>query len=251
MARLQRLLGRFVKLIPKEYINGVSNGHLIIALEYREATQFTQQAQALVNELGPVWQRDEPKAYAERHRELVDKFEGLRIVIAAMAPSKVIDGKAEELASILENDFKISARRAGDKGDVVDETALEVRAALTNSLAAAKADQWQEAESQRLDAYTAFDTEIEPRVLPRDPELARKVERAFIDGTPPAELGLKALLDRRAPMEDLEKAYGQALDGLDASVGMLKTAVSPATLSFTAFTIIAREGWKQSSCWPP
>ena len=242
VARLQRLLGRFVKLIPKEYVNGVSNGHIIIALEYREATQFTQQAQALVNELGPVWQRDEPKAYASRHRELVDKFEGLRTTIAAMAPANVVDGKSQELASILENDFKISARRAGDKGDVVDETALEVRAALTNSLAAAKADQWQEAESQRLDAYTAFDTEIEPRVLPRDPELARKVERAFIDGTPPAELGLKALLDRRAPMDELERAYGQALDGLDGSVGMLKTAVSPGTLSFTAFTIIAREG---------
>ena len=242
VARLQRLLGRFVKLIPKEYQNGVSNGHIIIALEYREATQFTQQAQALVNELGPVWQRDEPQAYANRHRELVDKFESLRTAIAAMAVPKVIDGKSQELAGILENDFKISAQRAGDKGDVVDETALEVRAALTNSLAAAKADQWQEAESQRLDAYTAFDTEIEPRVLPRDPELARKVERAFIDGTPPTELGLKALLDRRAPMDELEKAYGQALDGLDASVGMLKTAVSPGTLSFTAFTIIAREG---------
>ena len=242
VARLQRLLGRFVKLIPKEYVNGVSNGHIIIALEYREATQFTQQAQALVNELGPVWQRDEPKAYANRHRELVDKFEGLRATIAAMAPANAVDAKSQELATILENDFKISARRVGDKGDVVDETALEVRAALTNSLAAAKADQWQEAESQRLDAYTAFDTEIEPRVLPRDPELARKVERAFIDGTPPAELGLKALLDRRAPMDDLEKAYGQALDGLDSSVGMLKTAVSPGTLSFTAFTIIAREG---------
>ena len=242
VARLQRLLARFVALIPKEYINGVNNGHILIALEYREATQFTQQAQALVNELGPVWQRDQPQAYANRHRELVDKFEGLRTVIAAKAPPAVVTEKAKELAGILEGDFKISARRAGDKGDVVDETALEVRVALTNSLAAAKADQWQEAESQRLDAYTAFDTEIEPRVLPRDPELARKVERSFIDGTPPAELGLKALLDRRAPMEQLEKAYGQVLDGLDSSVGMLKTAVSPATLSFTAFTIIAREG---------
>ncbi len=242
VSRLQRLLARFVKLIPQEYRNGVSDGHILIALEYREATQFTQQAQALVNELGPVWQRDQPLAYAKRHRELVDKFDGLRLSIAHMVPAPQIADKAGELSAILENDFKLTARSAGDKGDVIEETALEVRAALTNSLAAAKADQWQEAESQRLDAYTAFDTEIEPRVLPRDPELGRRVERSFIDGQPPEQQGLKALLDRQAPMDELEKAYDQVLTGLDNSVALLKTAVSPTTLGFTAFTIIAREG---------
>ena len=159
-----------------------------------------------------------------------------------MAPTPVITEKAGELSGILENDFKLSARSAGDKGDVIEETALEVHVALTNSLAAAKADQWQEAESQRLDAYTAFDTEIEPRVLPRDPELGRRVERSFIDGAPPEQQGLKALLDRQAPMDQLEAAYDQALTGLDNSVALLKTAVSPTTLGFTAFTIIAREG---------
>ena len=41
VSRLQRLLARFVKLIPQEYRNGVSDGHILIALEYREATQFT------------------------------------------------------------------------------------------------------------------------------------------------------------------------------------------------------------------
>ncbi len=242
VGRLQRLLARFVKLIPQEYRNGVSDGHILIALEYREATQFTQQAQALVNELGPVWQRDQPQAYAKRHRELVDKFEGLRLAITHMVPPPQIADKAAGLGGILEGDFKLSARSAGDKGDVIEETALEVRAALTNSLAAAKADQWQEAENQRLDAYTAFDTEIEPRILPRDPELARRVERSFIDGQPPEQQGLKALLDRRAPMDELEAAYDQALNGLDNSVSLLKTAVSPTTLGFTAFTIIAREG---------
>ena len=196
----------------------------------------------MVNELGPVWQRDQPEAYAKRHRDLLDKFEGLRLAIAHMVPPAQVADKGSELSGILENDFKLSARSAGDKGDVIEETALEVRAALTNSLAAAKADQWQEAESQRLDAYTAFDTEIEPRVLPRDPELARRVERSFIDGQPPQQQGLKALLDRRAPMDELEGAYDQVLNGLDNSVSLLKTAVSPTTLGFTAFTIIAREG---------
>ncbi len=241
VARLERLLVRFVKLIPQEYHNGVADGHILIALEYREATQFSQQAQSLVNELGPVWQRDEPDAYNRRHRELVDKFEALRRSVSKMVSVDDIAAQSKEISSILEGDFQLSARRAGDKENIIEETALEVRSALNNSLAAAKADQWQEAESQRLDAYTGFDAEIEPRVLPRDPELGRSTERSFIDGTPEAP-GIKALLDRRAPMDELEAAYERTLGNLDNSVSLLKTAVSPATLAFTAFSIIAREG---------
>ena len=241
VTRLQRLLARFVKLIPREYQNGVHDGQITIALEYREAVQFTEQAQGLVNELGPVWRRDLPDAYGRRHRELVEQLETLRHAITRRQPAARVTAQARDIANVLEDDFHLSARRAGDRGDVIEETALEVRAALTGSLAAAKADGWPEAESLRLDAYTAFDSEIEPRVLPRDPELGRRVERGFLDGQPD-EPGIKALLDRRAPMDELEAAYGRALTGLDRSVGLLKTAVSPPTLAFTAFSIVSREG---------
>ena len=46
----------------------------------------------------------------------------------------------ERKHKILENEFKISARRTGDVADVIEETALEVRTSLGNSLAAAKSD---------------------------------------------------------------------------------------------------------------
>ena len=61
---------RFVKLVPKEYRNGVANGHITIALEYREAKQFTEQAQALTNELAPVWRRDRAEAFNQFHQPL-------------------------------------------------------------------------------------------------------------------------------------------------------------------------------------
>jgi high-affinity iron transporter len=124
---------------------------------------------------------------------------------------------------------------------VIDETVLEVRTALGSSLAAAQSDQWESAESQRMDAYTAFDTEIEARVLPRDPDLAMKAERSFLAGDG-YQLGIKALLDRRAPMDQLEAAYERALASLAQCTEMLKVAVSPTTIGFTAFTIVAREG---------
>ncbi len=69
---MQRLLIRFVKLVPREYENGVHNGELIIPLEYREATQFSDQAQTLVNQLAPVWKQEEPEAY-QHYRRLLDR----------------------------------------------------------------------------------------------------------------------------------------------------------------------------------
>jgi high-affinity iron transporter len=241
VTRLQRLLVRFVVVVPKEYHNGVEGGSVLIPLEYQEAVQFTQQAQGLVNELAPTWRRDLPVPYREHHAELVQKLAALARQIDQVADLSVIEASSKEVAGILENDFGLSARRSGDKGQIVEETALDVREALNNSLAAAQAGHWEEAESLRLDAYTSFDSEIEVRVLPRDPSLATRTERSFIDGTDGTP-GIKALLDRAAPMPELTAGYDRALKNMDQCVAILKVAISPATVSFTAFTIIAREG---------
>lgn len=241
VTRLERLLIRFVKLVPKEYRNGVANGHITIALEYREAKQFTAQAQALVNELSPVWRRDRAEAFAQFNQPLHEALDGLSLRIHKLAPVEAVEESAKGAASLLEDKFQLSARRSGAKTDVIEETALEVRTALIDSLAAAKADQWEEAESLRLDAYTSFDSEIEIRVLPRNPELGRRTERSFLEGST-GEAGIKALLDRRAPIEELTDGYERTLNLLDESVGLLRVSVSPATITFTTFSIVAREG---------
>jgi high-affinity iron transporter len=162
-------------------------------------------------------------------------------MLVHFAAQEKIQGQADLIAKILEDQFKISARRAGGVADVIEETALEVRTSLGSSLAAAKSDRWQEAESHRLDAYTAFDTEIEPRVLPRNPTLGYASERSFIEGDS-ANPGIKALLDSKAPMDQLEAAYAHTLQNLDRCMELLKVAVSPTTVGFTAFSIVGREG---------
>ena len=241
ITRLERLLVRFVSVVPKEYHNGVDNGQVTIPLEYQEAVQFVQQAQSLVNELAPTWRRDLAVPYKEHHTELVGKLAALAKEIDQMAEVPSVESSAKEIVKILEGDFGLSARRSGDKGQIVEETVLDVREALGNSLAAAQAGHWQEAESLRLDAYTSFDSEIEVRVLPRNPALANTTERSFIDGSDGSP-GIKALLDRAAPVAELTAGYDRALKNMDACVAILKVAVSPATVGFTAFTIIAREG---------
>ena len=241
ITRLERLLVRFVSVVPKEYRNGVENGQVLIPLEYQEAVQFIQQAQGLVNELAPTWRRDLAAPYQAHHAELVTKLAFLAKQLDQVAEVSAVESSSKDIVKILEDDFGLSARRSGDKGQIVEETALDVREALGNSLAAAQAGHWQEAESLRLDAYTSFDSEIEVRVLPRNPTLANTTERSFIDGSDGSP-GIKALLDRAAPVEELTAGYDRALKNMDACVAILKVAVSPATVGFTAFTIIAREG---------
>ncbi|MEI9999764.1 MAG: FTR1 family protein [Verrucomicrobiota bacterium] len=77
--------------------------------------------------------------------------------------------------------------------------------------------------------------------MPRNPTLATHTERSFLDGTS-TEPGIKALLDSGAPIDELTAGYAQTLKNLDECVVLLKVAVSPATIGFTAFTILAREG---------
>ena len=86
VSRLERLLVRFVKLVPKEYRNGVHDGHVTIALEYREAKQFTEQAQALANELAPVWRRDRAEAFRDHHLALHEGLDAMAFRIRKLAP---------------------------------------------------------------------------------------------------------------------------------------------------------------------
>jgi high-affinity iron transporter len=241
IGRMQRLLARCVTLVPREYSHGVANGKLIIPLELREAKQFTDQSQTLINQLAPVWKQEQPKIYAQYRPELTAQLGQMQAMLDNLPPQDTLDEQSKKISAILEDQFKITARRPGDSGDVIDETVLEVRTGLGGSLAAAQSEQWQSAESQRMDAYTAFDTEIEARVLPRNPDLATKAERSFLEGDG-SELGIKALLDRHAPMDQLVAGYERALANLAQCTELLKVAVSPATIGFTAFTIVAREG---------
>ncbi|MET0253910.1 MAG: FTR1 family protein [Terrimicrobiaceae bacterium] len=241
ISRMQRLLARLLKLIPREYENGVSDGKITIEFEYREAVMFTEKAQGLVNQLAPVWKLENAENYRRAHDEITELLTKLSADIPNLLPQKEIQNLVSQITSILEKEFQISARRAGDKGNIIEETALEVRVSLGSSLAAVEAGQWEMAEALRLDAYTAFDFEIEPRVLPRNPDLGRRAERSFLDGEEGSP-GIKLALDRRAPMEEIRAAYERTLGLLDQSMEMLKVAVSPGTIAATAFGIVAREG---------
>ncbi|MEY2561853.1 MAG: high-affinity iron transporter [Verrucomicrobiota bacterium] len=236
-----RLLVKLVRLVPKEYHNGVRDGQVVVPLEYREAKDFIVQAQQLVSELSGAWRQTQGDAFEKYSTALIAKMEATERLILGKADPAEVDRAAKEIEDVLVNRFGLSVQRAGSGKGVVEEIALEVRTGLKNSLAAAQAGRWSEAESLRVDAYTTFDTELEKRVLPRDPELGLRAERSFLDGEDHAP-GIKALFDQRKKGPELEAAFARTLTAVDQCVALLKVNLSPATVIYTVLSIIAREG---------
>jgi high-affinity iron transporter len=236
-----RLLVKLVRLVPKEYHNGVRDGQVVVPLEYREAKDFIVQAQQLVSELSGAWRQSKADAFEKYSTALIAKMEATERLILAKADPAEVERAAKEIEDILVNRFGLSVQRAGSGKGIVEEVALEVRTGLKNSLAAAQAGRWSEAESLRVDAYTTFDTELEKRVLPRDPELGLRAERSFLDGEDHAP-GIKALFDQRKKGPELEAAFSRTLIAVDQCVALLKVNLSPATVIYTVLSISAREG---------
>lgn len=145
------------------------------------------------------------------------------------------------ILDLLQSDFGLTLKRAGTGGDVVVEAALEVRALLGQSLAAALAGKWRQAEALRLEAYINFDLDIEMRVLPRNPALAIRAEKAFLDGGD-GEPGIKAALDGHLDAEGLQASYQRALALMDKSVALCRVGLAPASATVSATLIVVREG---------
>jgi high-affinity iron transporter len=241
VTRQERLVLKLLRLIPMEYRAGVRDGQIAVPLEYREAVSFTQQAQQLLVEVRPNWMKTKAEAMTAHGAELESLFAKLEETIAAKGDIATVEGACKDLSTLLQSKFDVTLRKAGKGSDVVQETALEVRSILGQSLAAAREGKWRDANALRLEAYTTFDLEIESRILPRDPDLATRAERSFLDGGHDGP-GIKAVLDRRAQNAELEAAYSRTLKALDECVALLKVGLSPTTVAVTAFTIVLREG---------
>ena len=239
VARRERMLLKLLHLVPKEYHNGVRDGAIVVPLEYREAVSFTVEAEQIVNELAASWRTDKAAAFASSGVALREQLEALEGAIKAKVDPDDVEDRTDSIVKLLDREFALSLARTGV--NFVEETVLEVRSALAQSLAAAQAGKWALAETGRLDAYTSFDTAIEPRVLPRAPKLGIAAERSFLDGDE-AGPGIKTVLDRRLRGPELEAAYQRTLEKVNECASLLKVAVSPATIAFTTSTIVMREG---------
>lgn len=239
--RRERILLKLLRLIPFEYRSGVRDGKIIIPIEYREAVIFTIQCQQTLTELMPVWRQTKADALQAHGAHLIETLDSLEQTIKSKDTVSQVEDVAKSVSEILQKDFGLTLKRRGKTKDVIEETVLDIRSLLGESLVAAQDGNWRRAKEARLDAYVTFDLEIESRTLPRDPSLALRVEKAFLDGDG-KQLGIKAALDKRASGEELAAAYQRALEGMDECAALLKVGLSPGAAIASATVIIAREG---------
>ena len=239
--RRERILLKLLRLVPKEYQAGVRDGEIVVPLEYSHAKRFTIQSEQIVNELMPVWRNTKAEALERHGTRLFNALDGIEMAIDRKLALGKIEDAVGETSAILQNEFGLSLKKAGMAADVVAETALEIQSLLGESLVAAQNGQWRKAEAARLDAYVSFDLEIEKRTMPRDPALALRGERAFLDGQS-GEPGIKAALDARLSGVALDSAYQRAQDTLDECVALLRVGLSPTAAVISAALIVVREG---------
>jgi high-affinity iron transporter len=239
--RRERIVLKLLRLIPKEYQSGVRDGEITIPIEYREAKNFTIQTRQIINELRPVWRQAKAQALEKHGPELLATLETLEEVIDRKSAQSEVDGLVAKGANLLQRDFGLALKRSGMASDVVAETAIEVRSLLGQSLAAAQSKQWRKAEQFRLDAYINFDLEIESRTLPRDPALAIRAEKTFLDGQH-GKPGIKAALDARLTGNELAASYQRAFEALEECSALIKVGLSPTAAMISATFIVAREG---------
>ena len=239
-AHHQRMLLKLVTIIPKEYSAGVRDGEVTVPLEYREAVSFTAQARQFADELAPIWLAKDEAHLRGPLNQLEQKLTVADQLITARRPSDELVSTLNDVRSLLENSFHISLRRPGNTAEIVEEVMLETRSLLSQSLAAADAGHWEEAESLRLEAYTTSDPDLESRLMPRDPQLTTDIEHLLLDGLD--QPGVKALLDRRVNGPELEAAYSRVSVALGKAGALLKSGVSPTAAAVTAGSIVLREG---------
>lgn len=243
--RRRRLLLKLAQLIPLEYASGVRDGEITEPLEYREAITFTAQARQLFSELAPLWQQHPPPdlpgpALGSALQRIERLLQEADEQIAARADPADVQRLFEEAAGLLTGDLGIAQRRHASTADLIDAAMDETRALLVQSLAAAQAGRWRDAEQLRLEAYTTYDPQLEMRLLPRDPQLALDIERLLLDGID--QPGVKILLDRRQRGEALDAAYARVHEALDRATELLKTGMDPRAAAINAGGILLREG---------
>jgi high-affinity iron transporter len=239
--RRERIVLKLLRLIPKEYQSGVRDREITIPIEYREARSFTIQARQIINELSPVWRQAKTQAVEKHGPELLATLEKLEVVIDQKKAQSEAESLVSRATNLLQRDFGLALKRSGMARDVVGETALEVRSLLGQSLAAAQGKQWRKAEQLRLDAYINFDLEIESRTLPRDPALAIRAEKTFLDGQH-GKPGIKAALDAKLAGNELAASYQRAIEALEECSALIKVGLSPTAATISAIFIVAREG---------
>jgi high-affinity iron transporter len=236
--RAQQLL-RFLALVPVEYSRGVKDTRVTLDFEIQEAVAFhTGAAAALADLQDQLAERDPARSAAVKER--VDELGGIVREASERTEGVRPEADVEALTKRVEDD--LAATMPKDWQTPNDESDYDLIALTLDRLeAAVGAQQYQQAEQARLEAYAFFEFGPERRLKSFDPGLATDVEGLVWFGAA-GKPGLATLIADRAPRREIHETR-LALDGkLGDAAATLGDSANKATVVTNSAIIVFREG---------
>ncbi len=237
-ARRAGQLLRFLTLVPIEYERGVSGGRVTKELEIQEAVTFRAGAAAAFTDLQNLLDtRDTDKTTQMAHL-----FKTLQAQLSAASTQTdvpdpaAIQANTDQLLALLQEAMPPEWQQGSTTGD------FDVIASMLDQMeTAARAGQYDLAESARLEAYAIMEVGPEARLIVFAPQLKLRLEELFWHGQGEPK-GLAYLIKNRAPLSEI-KASRAALDTeLAAAQALLSAGSAPAAIVTNAAVIVFREG---------
>jgi high-affinity iron transporter len=236
--RAQQLL-RFLALVAVEYGRGVKDTRVTLDFEIQEAVAFHQGAVAALADLqDQLAKRDPARAAAVKDGidelgdivgEASEKTDGVRPAADVEALTKRIQ---DDLAATMPKQWQ----------EPNDESDYDLIALTLDRLeAAAGAQQYQQAEQARLEAYAFFEFGPERRLKSFDPGLATDVEGLIWFGAV-GEPGLATLIADRKPRREIHQTRLVLDEKLGDAAATLGDSANKATVVTNSAIIVFREG---------
>ena len=236
--RAQQLL-RFLALVPVEYDRGVSDTKVTLDFEIQEAVAFRAGAAAALADLqDQLAKRDlaraeEIKAGVDELGAIVgeasEKTDGVR-------PAEDVEALTDRIEDALAAVMPKAWQEPNDESDY-DLIALT----LDRMEAAVGAQQYQQAEQARLEAYAFFEFGPERRLKSFEPGLATDIEGLIWFGAL-GEEGLAKLIADRAPRRDVHATRIVLDQKLADAAATLGDSANKATVVTNSAIIVFREG---------
>jgi len=229
---------RFLSLVPVEYSRGIRNGVVTADLEIREAITFRSGAEAAFRDLENLLTARDPAQTATASTLLgqLDQY-----LTAASQHSEVADPATVEAAS----DQLLATLQAvmptewlqGDRSADFDVIA----AALDQMEDAARAGEYELAESARLEAYAILESGPEAKLAAFAPQRVTPIEDLFWYGQGEPQ-GLAYLIGQKADDGVIAVSRKALSEQLAEAQRLVSGDVAPGAIMSNAALIVFREG---------
>jgi high-affinity iron transporter len=237
-ARRAGQLLRYLSLVPIEYGRGVSGGRVTKELEIQEAITFGDGAAAAFADLQNLLDARD----AAKTNQAAELFAMLQGQLAAAStqtevPSpEAIQTGTDQLTTLLAAVMPSEWQQGSTTGD------FDVIFSMLDQMeAAARAGEYDLAESARLEAYAILEVGPEARLIVFAPQLKLSLEELFWHGQGKAK-GLAYLLKNQAPLSEIKSSRAALEAELATAQELLSTGSAPTAILTNASIIVFREG---------